>query len=92
MCLLFSFAASALGDAGRPFEPKTGAVADFRGDVGADPSADRSVSAALGRRMPLFSEDGSCGDCVGDARGMEKDEMSGELLYDSAPESEPVDE
>ena len=42
--------------------------------------------------MPLFSEDGSCGDCVGDARGMEKDEMSGELLYDSAPESEPVDE
>lgn len=87
----FEFAPSA-GVIGRPFVLKYGAVAALRGDVGADCMEAMSCSGALGRRMPPASEESICGDWEGEMRGMEKEEMSGELLYDSAPESEPDDE
>jgi len=42
--------------------------------------------------MPPDSEESIWGECVGDAVGIEKDEIMGELLYDSTPEADPVDE
>lgn len=51
-----------------------------------------SCRGALGRRMPPDSEESICGDWVGDAVGIENVEIMGELLYDSAPEVDPVDE
>ena len=77
---------------GLPFDPTNGIVAAFLGEFGADCNEAMSCSGALGKRIPLDSIAGICGDCDGESRGIVNEEMSGELLYDSAPLSDPVDE
>ncbi len=67
-----------------------GAVADFLGDPGCSDAM--SWRGAFGRRIPPTSLVGICGDCVGERRGIENEDMSGELLYESTPETEPADE
>ena len=42
--------------------------------------------------MPPTSLVGICGDCVGDARGMVKEDMGGKLFYDSTLDTELAEE
>ena len=51
-----------------------------------------SLREAVGSRMEPSSEARTWGEDDGEALGTEKEDMRGELLYDSAPEMDPVDE